>query len=204
MTGEDSLRTLAPMYIVNPIRSAVGSAGLFETHPSTDERVRILRTMAGSGWVDYEIAYQKVRGQQSRCLDSALVASEGSVPCRDAAPADVRSGSALEGEVGGVLDRAALLLEILCECGLKIKVPGRFPKDRIACPRCGGAHSVPQPEPSPTGARADGLTYLRRVSGWDAFRCSCGRVNQLSPGLRVSSIRCKGCRQLIRILPRTA
>ena len=48
-------RTLAPMFIVNPMAAWEGSSGLFSTHPPTAERVRILRRMTkGSSLQAYE------------------------------------------------------------------------------------------------------------------------------------------------------
>ena len=55
-------RALAPMYIINPLQ-AVDSWQLFSTHPPTDKRMAILRSMGGNaGWRDYEAAYQEVVG----------------------------------------------------------------------------------------------------------------------------------------------
>jgi heat shock protein HtpX len=203
VTREDALRTLAPMYIINPLASAASSAGLFRTHPPTEERIQILRSMSGSGWADYERAYQRVHGADAQCLDPRLVASDGFAPIRPPEAGDL--DMSLEQEVAGVLDRKASLLAIPCPCGLTIKVPGSFPRTRIDCPRCGRGHTVPQPE-ADVSVDSDrrGLVYHRRRDGWETFRCSCGRVTQLSPALRVASVRCKGCRQKIRVLSRTA
>jgi heat shock protein HtpX len=206
VTKEASLRALAPLYVVNPLHRQGSVLGIFRTHPPTGERVRILRSMAGAGWVDYERAWREVRGVEGSCLDPQLVASEGSVALRppDTAPDSV-IGTANEGlervrELAGVIDRDLGRVPLTCECGLRIKVPARFPRNAIACPRCGREHRVPQPE-SGIGSGPDGaLTYKRREAGWDSFRCTCGRVNNLSPGLRVASVRCKGCQQPIRIV----
>lgn len=197
VTKDESLRALAPMYVVNPLAGA-GSA-LFRTHPSTQERVRILRSMAGAGWVDYERAWRQVRGA-GHCLDPALVESETSVSLRPPSEPDADEGLERGREAMDVLERGLGFLPIRCACGLGIRVPDHFPRGTIRCPRCNAVHPVPQPEAggalSPDG---DGLVYRRRSPGWDAFRCECGRVNQLSPGLSVGSITCKGCRRRIRI-----
>ena len=203
VTKEDSLRSLAPMYIVNPLHGSGSVSGIFRTHPPTEERVRILRSMGGAGWVDYERAYQSVRGAGGRCLNPALVASEGSVAVRMPTAGPEPEDAVLERarEVSDVFDRAAGRVLIPCECGLRVKVPGSFPRDRIGCPRCGRSHEVPQAEPGAalTPGTA-GLTYTRRRSEWDAFRCSCGKVNYLSPALRVPAVRCRGCSRRIHIV----
>ncbi len=54
-------RTLAPMFIVNPMAAWEGASGLFSTHPPTGERIRILRGMtSGSSLRIYEQAYRKL------------------------------------------------------------------------------------------------------------------------------------------------
>jgi heat shock protein HtpX len=198
VTNEESLRALAPMYVVNPLAGAESSA-LFRTHPSTEERVRILRSMGGAGWVDYERAWRQVRGR-GHCLEPALVDSEGSVALRPPSASGTDDARERGREAMEVFERDLGFLPIRCECGLGIRVPDHFPRDTIRCPRCNAVHAVPQPnaggELSPDG---EGLLYRRRSPGWDAFRCGCGHVNQLSPGLRVESVRCKGCGRRIRI-----
>lgn len=197
VTREESLRALAPMFVVNPLAGSESSA-LFRTHPSTEERVRILRSMAGAGWVDYERAWRQVRGA-GHCLDPALV-SEQSVSLRPPSGPDPDEALERGREALDVLERDLGFLPIRCACGLAIRVPDHFPRDTIRCPRCNAVHPVPQPEAGGALSRdGDGLLYRRRSEGWDAFRCSCGRVNQLSPGLSVGKITCKGCRRRIRI-----
>jgi heat shock protein HtpX len=81
-------RALAPMYIVNPLQSR-SAVGLFSTHPPTEDRIRILRSMAGgAGLAQYEEAYRKVHGEgrearrslerdTRRCPRAAIVPPSG-------------------------------------------------------------------------------------------------------------------------------
>ena len=115
VTKDPALRALAPMYVVNPLRRP--SLGLFRTHPPTEQRVRILRSMDGAAWVDYEKAYRKIVGDGSACLSRELVGSERSVSLRKAGvrsePVEEASGRIQE--VGDLLDRRVnVVLISLC------------------------------------------------------------------------------------------
>lgn len=69
----------APMYIINPIHKfKAGGDSLFSTHPSSLNRIKVLRSMAGgSGYVDYESAYRQVTGRNSVLPKSALTGKQG-------------------------------------------------------------------------------------------------------------------------------
>ncbi len=202
VTKDQSLRALAPMYIVNPLQSALASSGWFSTHPPTEQRVEILRSMGGNaGWVDYENAYRKVVRQGS-CLDRHLLESEGSVSARPASPEPESAADALgrAREVGDLLDRLAQVILIPCACGIRIKVPPGFQKKSISCSRCSRDHAVPSSQPGEV-TDVDGQSlYRRRGSGWESFRCSCGKALHLGPGFRAPQIVCAKCRKKTQIL----
>ena len=194
VTRDQSLRALAPMYIVNPLQVAASSSGWFSTHPPTEQRVKILRSMGGNaGWVDYEKAYRKV--VSGSCLDSKLLRSEGSVaaraPVAEPEPASAALGRARE--VGDLLDRLAQVILIPCACGIRIKVPPDFRKDAISCSRCSRDHAIPKSEPGVV-TDVDGQSlYRRRGSGlgilplllrqgaapWPGLPRTSGRVRQV-------------------------
>jgi heat shock protein HtpX len=82
---EKANRVTAPMYIVNPLKKAAKgrsarSSSLFSTHPATEDRIRILRSMAGmSDYSHYDRAYRKVTGSASAVIPkSALDRSQKS------------------------------------------------------------------------------------------------------------------------------
>jgi heat shock protein HtpX len=141
-TGEKPNRALAPLYIVNPLQ-ALSAAGLFSTHPPTEQRIRILRAMAGAGYADYEAAHQRIAG--TPCIGARTLGAEGSVSLREeTTTADHKQQAVAQGrEALDVLDRMAGFRIVPCACGMRIKVPRAYPKPSIQCPRCGTTHSVP-------------------------------------------------------------
>ncbi len=138
-------RATAPMYIVNPLRGGkLNSASLAATHPPIDERVRILRSMAGgAGFVNYEEAYQRVTNRAGVLPRTALA---------DAAAAPVRppaaGGEAHESQVRRVRETTDALWRlnryrfIACSCGVRLKVPPDFTPARVRCPKCHREHEV--------------------------------------------------------------
>ncbi|NUN93944.1 MAG: M48 family metallopeptidase [Verrucomicrobiae bacterium] len=197
-------RTTAPMLIVNPLRAASGRVSLFSTHPPTDERVRILRRMAGASLADYEAAYAATRGKG--VLGARTLAE---------APRTERRPASTEGPILDSLtakNTAAALsgyVPVFCGCGLETRVPASHPQSAIRCIRCGArlplpaASSAAAPaesrEASPTAPQE--LQFQRQSRGWESFRCACGRVMQISPGFQGTRLRCSRCGSQIEVLP---
>src|ERR1017187_8103833 len=57
-------KATAPMFIVNPLSAAAGDEpdSVFASHPPTKERIRILRSMSGASFTDYDAAYRRAKG----------------------------------------------------------------------------------------------------------------------------------------------
>ena len=197
-------RALAPLYIVNPLRKLAGR-GLFSTHPPTEDRIKILRSMAGgAGYVDYENAFRRVRGDARGCIGKRTLKADEGVPVRRPTAEGDSKQEMIERirEVDGLLGRLASLILIPCVCGVQIRAPQNLENETIRFPRCGRNHPVPRAQvvsavPSPKAAQ--GLTYERKGHGWEAFKCSCGKAIQLSPAFGASSVRCRGCKRRIEI-----
>lgn len=192
-------RALAPLYIINPLRAH----GMFGTHPPTEERIKILRKMAGGvGYVDYERAFRKVSG--GACIGKTTLESEGSVAAREATPETDSKQEMVERirEVDGVMGRLAELLLIPCVCGVQIRVPSGLRRSQVRCPRCGREHDTPTAQGVETAAKQGptaALTFQRTGDGWESFKCACDKVIQLSPAFTSTSMRCPSCRREIRI-----
>ncbi|RJP34173.1 MAG: peptidase M28 [Candidatus Omnitrophota bacterium] len=199
-------RALAPLYIINPLQS-VSFAGLFSTHPPTELRIKILRSMSGAGLAEYEAAYKKIHGEKKSCLGARTLAAAESVKAREAGvERDKKSESITRlQEVNDLLTRFGEFLFIPCACGVRIKVPSAFKRNSIACPRCGTTHSIPSAGDSansntPKTEERKPFRYVRKENGWESFKCSCGKVIQLSPRFSAPSIDCPQCRRTIEIV----
>lgn len=194
-------RVLAPMYIVNPM-TALAATGLLSTHPPTEERILILRSMGGgAGYVDYEAAFRKIlRGS---VLGTRTLSEEGApVPARgphtDAAarPEEAALPSAGALELAGRLRGLVLMT---CPCGVGIQVPPGLGRDAVRCPRCGNENAVPRTHEAGPSAETP-LEYRRKGAGWESFQCRCGHAVHLSPIFAASIVSCPACDRKIRVL----
>jgi len=137
-------KATAPMYIINPFRQkGLKASDLTSTHPPTSERIRILRSMAGASFYNYDQAYRQAH------------AGEGVIPATSLAAATVPIATTrLEGEAGelneiqraretsDVMWRLSDYKTIACDCGAKLRVPPNFKEPQIKCPHCGRTHQV--------------------------------------------------------------
>ncbi|MDT8309560.1 MAG: M48 family metallopeptidase, partial [Bacteroidales bacterium] len=78
-------KVTAPLYIANPLKKKGKRINnLTSTHPPVDERIRILRSMNGAAYLNYQSAYQALKGANHKLLpNSALTDNEG-IPIRGA------------------------------------------------------------------------------------------------------------------------
>lgn len=135
-------RTLAPMYIVNPMAAHGKSSSLFGTHPSTEERIRILRGMTSSSSLKaYEQAYQDAHGGSGIFAEASLKASKDQA-IRDA-QTDKHDSKKSMRDVKDILHKAAGYGLLACTCGVKMKIPKETDYSKVKCPRCGTIHNIP-------------------------------------------------------------
>ncbi len=192
-------RVLAPMYIVNPMQ-ALAAVGLFSTHPPTENRVHILRSMGGGvGYVDYDAAFRKITGRAG-CIGKRTLAEDSPVQARAASNepgVEVREAAVTRSrEAGNLVARLDGLTMMKCACGVGIKVPPNSPWDSIPCPRCGAENPVPKVRSA--GPEAP-LRYARKGGGWESFQCACGAGINLSPAFQAASKTCDRCGRTIEI-----
>ena len=204
-------KATAPMFIVNPLAAAGGGAGsLFATHPPTSERIQILRAMTGASLADYETAYRRAAG--GSLLSPATIKGGESQGIR--APSD-EGPVETQDTTRSISHRLHGYLRLPCACGLEISVPEGYEQDSIRCVRCGSVLPIPVVTPSmpaavssqapPVIAETAPVEYTRTGSGWESFRCACGRTVQLSPGFSAPFVRCNNCgRQIAVTSPRAA
>ncbi|MCH8881540.1 MAG: M48 family metallopeptidase [Planctomycetes bacterium] len=200
-------RTMAPLYIINPLQSRA-AVGMFSTHPPTHERVKILRSMGGrAGLNDYEEAYRKVHGAKTHCIGKGTLGASERIDARAPTPEPKSSKEQAikrAREVVGVLDHLAGFIPIACACGVNLKLPPLFSRAFLLCPRCGTKHDVPtareDAEKKKSDSRVTGAaTYKRKGKGWESFKCPCGGVVQLSPKFAAEHTSCRKCGRHIKI-----
>jgi heat shock protein HtpX len=115
----------------------VGPA-IFESHPPLEQRIAILRKLAGVGELSYDryaSAYNHVTGRQPRFMPPSALAEPA---VRIAGAATVSSGvGAYRREALDAVKKKAGYKAFLCGCGATIKIPPQFPAGQtIKCPGC--------------------------------------------------------------------
>lgn len=204
-------KATAPMFIVNPLQASGGAAfSLFSTHPPTEERIRILRSMGGAGLTDYEAAYHKLKGTGTQLIGADSLQQSTHTEIREASretegalnPRDIRS----------VTHRLDGYLALNCSCGLITRVPERYERNEIHCVRCGSVLAMPTvaelrvaapSAPAETRVSTEDqtpLVYVRKGKGWQSFRCRCGRTLQLSPSFSAPRLECRKCGREIAVM----
>ncbi|MCJ7653882.1 MAG: M48 family metallopeptidase [Dehalococcoidia bacterium] len=135
----------APMYIVNPFRKrGMAAENLTSTHPPVSERIRILRSMAGASFADYDTSYRKVRDTSQVLIPAAAVTAAGAVSLRAPQP---EAPEKLE-EVQRARETSNLMWNlnkyntITCTCGTKLRLPPGFRLPEVRCPHCGRINPV--------------------------------------------------------------
>ena len=141
----------APMYIVNPFRNkSMSVSDWTSTHPPIQERIRILRAMAGgASYTNYDQAFRTVKNTNSGIISDQTAAAVGAVglraavaegPVEPAAPLDDKV--ARTREVNDMMYRMNDYTMINCECGAKLKIPPSMQGSMVKCPRCGRFHQA--------------------------------------------------------------
>lgn len=159
----------AGMYFVNPLRSEkFRMSSLGSTHPPTEERVRILRSMGvGPGFASYDQAFRRVTGRPVGVLPASAL-TEGGAAGKEIVPgrppgsplgtlpmggttastpgAGVLAGAAVLAHVDRVRETTDALWKtdryrfIECPCETRLKIPPELADREITCPHCGRTH----------------------------------------------------------------
>jgi len=136
----------APMYIMNPFRrESRPASNLTSTHPPISERIRILRSMAGASFADYERVYQQVHGTGVGVIPASALALSHPTRLR---PAEAEAVSKEPDKIEKVRETSDLMWRlgnyktITCDCGTRLRVPPRFKEPTVRCPHCGRINPV--------------------------------------------------------------
>jgi heat shock protein HtpX len=134
-------KATAPMYISNPFYKGKSSGmDLFATHPPLEDRIRILRSMHGASYTDYEDSYKEVK--KDNMIPASALAGAAAVELRQA------SAGAQEGEVQEQIDRSRETSDALwrvhnykslncANCGTGMRLPPGYDQPNVQCPHCG-------------------------------------------------------------------
>lgn len=193
-------RVLAPLYIINPME-ALAAMGLFSTHPPVQKRVEILRSMGGgAGFQAYEEASRKVLGKS--LIGKRSIAADSPVQVREADRRPDTREEKIERarQAADMVGRLAHMVAFTCACGVSIRLPEGVNRAAIPCPRCGANNPVPTAQAPAASGGALPLRFQRQGTGWQSFRCACGKSVHLSPAFSGTHAACEGCGRQIEIV----
>jgi heat shock protein HtpX len=136
----------APMYTVNPFRQEGRPASdLTSTHPPIQERIRILRAMAGAALSDYDQAYRGIRSSRAGIIRGAagLAAVSLRAPSPETKPVEELPQKVERArETSDLMWRLSNYRTFPCECGVILRIPPNFRAPAVRCPRCGRTYPV--------------------------------------------------------------
>jgi len=205
-------KATAALYIANPLKQkGMRLSNLTSTHPPMNERIQILRNIShGANFIDYQNAFTTIKGKQN-IIPSSGIREKKKINIRTAVVStQAKSTKKSTRDLGDLMRAVNKYMFLSCACGLKMKLPPNFKKDKINCPRCGRINHVPIAELAAMSgmiagneetdiirnnepAKQDSFVYNRTGKGWESFSCRCGSPKQLSPAFNKSSFVCNKC-----------
>ncbi|MBC8414899.1 MAG: M48 family metallopeptidase [Candidatus Cloacimonetes bacterium] len=213
-------KATAALYIINPLKPKGSKlSNLSSTHPPIDERIKVLRTIAGgANYINYQNAFTKIagRGRRSNIIPSSAIHDKKNIDLRTIAkpePAGTKKGVR---DLGDLIRAVNKYVFISCLCGMKMKIPPGFKKTEFPCPRCGRINQVPiaelavlagvtqglekqHPQKETTPVHKQIFAYHRTGKSWESFNCPCGSAKQLSPAFNKDFFYCNKCGRKIEV-----
>ena len=176
-------RATAPMYIVNPMAAAAkkrDAASLTATHPPIAERVRILRSMHGASFLDYDRTFATVTGKGGVLPRSALAGGQAGPH----AGAGLRVQGKRWQEEGAARQAGTGVAAMATPSAAALGVAAG----------AAGAAGISAAGRTPSRQRARAVDdWFYDQDGWRRIACSCGAVLKVPPGLVASRIKCPRC-----------
>ncbi|MCK4654809.1 MAG: M48 family metalloprotease, partial [Candidatus Cloacimonetes bacterium] len=213
-------KATAGLYIINPLKpKSMQISNLTSTHPPIHERVQILRSISnGANYIHYQNAFTMVKGRSARSniIPSSGIHDANNIELREASEIKQKPEKKGMRELGDLMRAVNKFAFVICACGLKMKLPPNFKKEKFECPRCGRINHVPvaelavlagvtqglekQPKkPETTPSHKQIFVYHRTGKGWESFTCPCGSAKQLSPAFNKPYFYCNKCRRKIEV-----
>jgi heat shock protein HtpX len=141
-------KVTAPMFISNPMPAkSLGFSGWLSTHPPIEERISILRKMTyGANYAEYQKAFKNQYQVSSNIIPLTALSDSPYTPIREAGESalEVKSSKSQKREVVDLMRKVNKFKFLLCDCGLRIKVPPDYKDSHLNCPRCGNNLTIPQ------------------------------------------------------------
>lgn len=137
-------RTLAPMYIVNPLAAQGGRSSWFSSHPPTKDRINILVGMAGEFSLKaYDTMFRNLHSGHG-VIGPRSLQGEQSQPSPPVETEEDTNDSPQEAwrEAKDIIHRVNGFFMLPCLCGARLKLPPEFDDEEITCPHCGEKHPV--------------------------------------------------------------
>ena len=145
-------KVTAPMYIVNPLvfdKFTKRLSDLSSTHPSTQDRIKILTSMAYVDFESYEKAFKEVTHKKKAPVTKnmakdvswiapILVAASTDMPVEDTPQEKIQKHRQTEDVMWKYND----YVFVECDCGTKLKIPPEYYGRAIKCPHCGKYHTA--------------------------------------------------------------
>jgi heat shock protein HtpX len=133
------------MFIVNPYcSSAMSIWNIGKTHPSTTDRIRILRSIgAAEGFGNYHEAFRSTTGMQHRQMARSKKLQD-ILEIRPAFEEATYSDTSDQPAAQNAFPETHSHSFIDCTCGMKLKIPDGFGtnKPEVICPACGRRYAV--------------------------------------------------------------
>jgi len=196
-------RVIAPMYIVNPLAGAQSLTSWTSTHPPTEERIRILRGMAGgASYASYARAWERAGGGERAAMPASALSQTATgeiIAPRMATPAAVQSGF------------PGRALPPVAAGGMANPVPGAGTPNFAPQMAVAAASSVRMAVPRPGQLSAEQTVQMRQTGDWvrklNGFRfisCGCGAQLKLPPEFNKDKVMCPRCRAVHSVSEATA
>jgi len=160
----------APMYIINPVQKLkAGSDSLFSTHPSTRNRIQVLRSMAGgSGYLSYNSAFAKVTGQTASMLPKSVLTGKSSkqdirIPGAGTVPKKNKAQRNMIGGITGAIITGSVIAGIANE-----------PTTHV-------------------GKVRETTDAIWKSQGYQFIHCACGATLKVPPDYKRQEVKCLRC-----------
>lgn len=143
-TSPSQEKSVNKMSLLNALFIIPKLDGQVQTHPPTEDRIKILSRMAGSGLGDYNSAYKEsfgkdiIKSKMELKNQDIIQNITGAVVAASVLGAQNVEMSKLEKHrvVGEFFEEKSGFIQINCDCETKLKIPNEYSGQKVVCPHC--------------------------------------------------------------------